>query len=81
MYRLLVVEDNTNHLQNIVNIILSNIPAIKLYGIAYTGEEALKIIDKQVVDIILLDLRLPGISGIDILKYINKKICIIIINL
>jgi two-component system, sensor histidine kinase and response regulator len=38
-----------------------------------TGEDAIKILDKEVPDIILLDNKLPGIPGIDVLEYINKK--------
>jgi two-component system, sensor histidine kinase and response regulator len=39
---------------------------------AGTGEEALEIIESQAVDIILLDNKLPGIQGIDLLEQINK---------
>ena len=38
-----------------------------------TGEEALKIIDREGSDIILLDNKLPGIYGIDVLEHINNK--------
>lgn len=35
---------------------------------ARTGEEALKILDKEVPDIIILDILLPGISGFDVME-------------
>jgi len=38
-----------------------------------SGEEAIEIIEKQGADIVLLDNKLPGIYGIDVLEYINKK--------
>ena len=38
-----------------------------------TGEEAVEILDVQGADIVLLDNKLPGIYGIDVLEYINKK--------
>ncbi len=38
-----------------------------------SGEEAVEIIDKHGADIILLDNKLPGIYGIDVLEHINKK--------
>jgi two-component system, sensor histidine kinase and response regulator len=38
-----------------------------------TGEEAVKILDNEVPDIILLDNKLPGMPGIDVLGYVNKK--------
>lgn len=40
---------------------------------AGTGEEAIEIIDNKPPDIILLDNKLPGMEGIDVLEYINKK--------
>ncbi|MGF1586392.1 MAG: sensor histidine kinase [Bacteroidales bacterium] len=38
-----------------------------------TGEDAINIVDSKVPDIILLDNKLPGIPGIEVLEYINNK--------
>jgi two-component system, sensor histidine kinase and response regulator len=40
---------------------------------AGSGEEAIKIIDTNAVDIVLLDNKLPGMDGIEVLEYVNKK--------
>lgn len=40
---------------------------------AGSGEEAIEIIDKGGTDIVLLDNKLPGMDGIEVLEYINKK--------
>ncbi len=40
---------------------------------AETGEEAIEILDSRHLDIVLLDNKLPGIQGIEVLEYINKK--------
>ncbi len=40
---------------------------------AETGEEALEILKKKPMDIVLLDNKLPGIQGIDVLEYINQQ--------
>ena len=39
---------------------------------AATGEEAIEIINRDQMDIILLDNKLPGIEGVEVLEYINK---------
>ncbi|MFW5943994.1 MAG: ATP-binding protein [Bacteroidota bacterium] len=40
---------------------------------AYTGEEAIELIKKEPPDIVLLDNKLPGIQGTEVLDYINKN--------
>jgi len=40
---------------------------------AETGEEAVAILDKEQTDIVLLDNKLPGIYGIEVLEYIRKR--------
>jgi two-component system, sensor histidine kinase and response regulator len=40
---------------------------------AATGEEAIELLDNYVFDIVLLDNKLPGIQGIDVLDYVNKQ--------
>ncbi len=40
---------------------------------AATGEEAIKILENTMPDIMLLDNKLPGIQGTDVLEYIKNK--------
>ena len=40
---------------------------------AYSGEECLKKLEKEEVDLILLDIMMPGMSGWDVFNRINKK--------
>ena len=53
--------------------------ALKEHGVdaeitaCYTGEEAIDLIEKEQIDIVLLDIIMPGISGIDVLKIMNMK--------
>lgn len=51
--------------------------------IAYDGEEALKCIKDEEPDVILLDLKMPGIHGIDVLRQVKKaypKIQVVILT-
>jgi two-component system, sensor histidine kinase and response regulator len=40
---------------------------------AYSGEVAIKIMDSRKIDIVLLDNKLPGMMGLEVLEYINKN--------
>ena len=40
---------------------------------AETGEEAIEILESKHIDIVLLDNKLPGIEGIEVLEYIKEK--------
>ncbi len=40
-------------------------------SVAESGEEALKLVQKQNFGVMILDLRLPGMSGIDVLKKVK----------
>jgi two-component system response regulator VicR len=40
---------------------------------AYSGEECLRQLEKKKVDLVLLDIMMPGMSGWDVFNRINKK--------
>ena len=41
--------------------------------IAISGEDALKILEKEAIDILLTDIRMPGMGGIELMKIAKKK--------
>ena len=62
---------------------LSDDPALELLYEAGDGEEILQKIKKQAPDILLLDLKLPKINGVDVIQKIRsggKKIKIILLT-
>jgi DNA-binding NarL/FixJ family response regulator len=52
---------------------LSTIPGLAVCGAASTAEEALQLIDSERPEVLLLDLRMPGMNGIELLKVIRAK--------
>ena len=41
--------------------------------VARTGEEALTILEREEIDLVLLDLMLPGISGMEVMKHVREQ--------
>lgn len=48
-------------------------PGLKLAGSAHSGEEAIAILARCPVDLMLLDLRMPGINGVDLLNLLKTR--------
>ena len=76
MKTILIVEDNTD-IHNLLKEVLEN----EKYRVldSYSGTEALMVLEREKVDLILLDLMLPGLNGEDIIKKV-KDIPIIVIS-
>lgn len=68
MKKILIVEDDIN-IHTLIKELLQN----KNYSLidAYSGTEAIMILKQENVDLILLDLMLPGLNGEEIIKKIN----------
>lgn len=68
--RILIVEDETDLCDTIAE-------GLQIDGYAvdrcYNGEEAYELIDTEAYDLVVLDLNLPGMDGIDILTEIRKQ--------
>ncbi|HDP97567.1 MAG TPA: sigma-54-dependent Fis family transcriptional regulator [bacterium] len=69
-YQILVVDDD----KNIAELIKENLKSQKNYELfsVINGEACLKYIEKQIPDLILLDIQMPGIDGIETLKRIKE---------
>lgn len=68
MKTILIVEDDEN-IHKILESILDN-EGYNLLN-AYSGTEALMLIERNNIDLVLLDLMIPGISGENLIKKIN----------
>lgn len=72
MIKTLIVEDNMQYCKHIINFIIAESKNLQVSYLATDGEEALKFLNKNLVDLIILDLKLPKISGIEIIEKIQK---------
>ncbi len=70
--RLLIVDDDTLILKSL-SLTLSREEDITIIGCATDGAEAIKICEEQTVDIVLMDIRMPGIDGISATKLVKQR--------
>ncbi len=41
--------------------------------LASSGEDALKMLDKELSDLVLLDIKMPGMDGVEVLRRVKEK--------
>ncbi len=68
--RVLCVDDHPI-VRDGVSLIIDMQPDMQVVGVASTGEEALSLFSRHHPDITLMDLQLPGISGLEAIKSIR----------
>ena len=67
-----IVEDQELFYKSL-KIIIDNKPDMKVVGIAEKSEQIFEIIKAQDVDIILMDIRLPGMNGVQCTKIVKER--------
>lgn len=70
--KVFVVDDHALVRDGII-FMLNNAPDIQIMGEAADGLEALEKIEDKVIDIILMDIVLPGMNGVETAAMIKKK--------
>lgn len=73
MWRAVLIDDENVILNGLKILIDWESYDIKIVGEAGDGEEGLKLIKEKRPDIVLVDIMMPKISGLDIIKYFDGK--------
>ncbi len=68
--RVLIVDDEAPARERLRSL-LAELPEVDVIGEAVTGEEAVQRAAELAPDIVLLDVRMPGIDGIEAAKHMN----------
>ncbi len=71
--RILIVDDHTVVRRGLREILVEEFPHAE-FGEAEDGPQTLKLVSKQKWHVVVLDITMPGMSGLDVLKNI-KKVC------
>jgi two-component system, NarL family, invasion response regulator UvrY len=70
--RVLVVDDSEVFLRAAASVI-SATDSLRLVGSAMSGEEGVRLLPQLEPDLVLLDIQLPGIDGIDTARRIREQ--------
>ncbi|MGG5739871.1 MULTISPECIES: response regulator [Bacillus cereus group] len=71
-YNVLIVDDHFVVREGL-KLIIETSDSFQIIGEAANGEEALSFIEKKEPDVILMDLNMPKMSGLETIKALNKK--------
>jgi DNA-binding NtrC family response regulator len=69
-FKVLVVDDEEDFRETIVNRLLDR--NLDVTGVE-SGAKALQVIDNEDFDVVVMDVRMPGMDGIEALKELKKK--------
>ena len=67
---ILIVDDELNHLNSLKELIKREDYDVNL---ANNASEAIAIIDKEHIDVLLLDMNMPGMGGVEVMKHISRN--------
>lgn len=70
--RIILVDDHTMFIDGIKTII-NKIDTYQVIGEASNGKEALELLDKQEVDLVITDINMPEMSGTELTKRIKEN--------
>ncbi len=69
--RVLLVDDNEDFLKTLVRFV-ATFPGVEIAGKAPSGEEAVKLCGKLKPDLVLMDVKMPGLSGFEAARIIKS---------
>ena len=67
---ILIVDDEINHLNSLKQLIKREDHEV---NIANSAAEAIAIVDKEDIDVLLLDMNMPGMGGVEVMKHISTN--------
>jgi DNA-binding NarL/FixJ family response regulator len=69
-----VIADNSEAVRERLSSMISEVPGVEISGQAKDGQEAIFLIEEIKPDVVVLDIRMPKGSSIDVLKYIRSSL-------
>ena len=71
----ILLADDHSVLRTGLKLLLNNEPDFKVIGEAADGEQALLLLEKQPADVLIMDLSMPNMGGLECIKEIKSINC------
>jgi len=68
-----LIADDSAAIRSSLSALISRLPQVEIAGVAITGSEALQMARSLKPDIVTLDVRMPEMSGIQVLEALQKE--------
>lgn len=70
---IILVDDQVLFVESLKTVIEIRAPEITVVGIAHNGEEAVRLVEKRKPSIVLMDVRMPVLDGVEAVRIIHEK--------
>jgi len=71
--KIVLADDQALFVESLKNILEMRTKDLKIVGVAYDGMQALRIVNAEKPDIVLMDVRMPNMDGVESTKIIHQK--------
>lgn len=72
MFKVLIADDEPSVIESLIESVSWSDLGLEIVSTASSGKEAIEIIQRQRTDIVILDIRMPGINGLELCERIRK---------
>ncbi len=70
----IMIADDQQLIRESLKIILNSDPSFEVVKVVGSGQEVLDVLETESIDIILMDVRMPSMSGVECTRLVKKEV-------
>lgn len=81
--RILIVDDQKLFADNLKTVLEGHSNSVRVVSVAYNGKEAIKLVKNNKIDVVLMDIRMPVMDGIEatrVLKETHPDVKVVVLS-